>query len=73
MRIFREFDSDGDGFISPDELKTLLARYGYEASDEELKVNLKIFKSIFLFKNTQNLHKFVGKTHIKKLLNKTNY
>jgi len=37
LRIFQEFDSNGDGFISPDELKTLLARYGYEASDAEVK------------------------------------
>jgi len=37
LRIFKEFDSNGDGFISPDELKTLLARYGYEASDAEVK------------------------------------
>jgi len=37
LRIFKEFDKDGDGFISPHELKALLSRYGHEATDDEVK------------------------------------
>jgi len=37
LRIFKEFDKDDDGFISPSELRNLLSRYGHEATDQEVE------------------------------------
>jgi len=37
MTIFGEFDSDGDGFISPEELRSILDRHQTKLTDEQLE------------------------------------
>lgn len=41
MRIFKEFDKDGDGFISQIELKQLLQRYGDDVSETDLRAMMR--------------------------------
>jgi calmodulin len=43
VQAFKEFDKDGSGFISTDELKQVIASIGIELSDEEIK---EMFKEV---------------------------
>ena len=38
VRIFQEFDRDGDGYISANELRDLLSQLGDDVSDIEIQV-----------------------------------
>jgi uncharacterized tellurite resistance protein B-like protein len=36
-RLFKQFDVDGDGLISREDLRLAIAKYGYSATEDDLK------------------------------------